>query len=115
MYKKKEWKEKRRGLANDKDCVDESTRGVEKYIKKGKERIFRAANNSIDNVRTNRKTTTRKLKWEEKYLYWYFKRQTGEITHKKTGKYWQKGNQWKESESLLIAAQNTLQGLIILR
>ena len=42
-------------------------------FKKSKERLIKAANNSIGNKYTVRKTTkTRKQKWEEKQLYRHF-------------------------------------------
>ena len=56
---------------------------------------------------SDRKTTKmRKQKWDEKQLYRYFKRQTGEISHEKTRMCIQKGNFWREIETLLITAQN---------
>ena len=47
-----------------------------------------------------------KHKWEEKQLYEYFKRQTGEISHKKIWTWLRKGNLKSENKSLLIAVQN---------
>ena len=47
-----------------------------------------------------------KQKWEEKQLYWNFKLQTSEISHEKTWTWLRKGNLKRETESLLIAAQN---------
>ena len=64
------------------DYVEASIQGVEDYIKKSKEKLIKAAKNSIGNVSTNRKTTkTKKHKWEEKQLKGYFKWQTGKIKH----------------------------------
>ena len=66
-----------------------------------------AANNSRCNIWTNRKTTkTRKQSWGEKQLYGHFKRQIGEVAHKKTWTWLRRGNLKRETESLLIAAQN---------
>ena len=49
---------------------------------------------------------TRKQKWEEKQLYGRFKRLTSDISHEKIWTWLRKGNLKKETESLLIAAQN---------
>ena len=43
---------------------------------------------------------------EEKQLYRYFIQQTSEISHEKTWTWLRKGNLKRETESLLIAAQN---------
>ena len=67
-----------------------NSQGVKK--RKKERRLITAANdNCIGNINIDRKTTkARKQKWEEKELYRYFKRQTGEIKHEKTSQ--QKGN-----------------------
>ena len=54
----------------------------------------------------NRMTTIRKQKWEEKQLYGRFKQLINNISHKKTWTWLRKGNFKRETESLLIAAQN---------
>ena len=54
----------------------------------------------------NKKTTTRKQKWEEKQLYGRFKRLINNISHQNTWTWLRKGNLIRETESLLIAAQN---------
>ena len=69
------------GLANIEDSVYTSIQGLEDYIKKSKERPRTAASNSIDNIRINRTTITKKQKWEENQLDEYYKRWTGEISH----------------------------------
>ena len=51
-------------------------------------------------------TITRKQKWEEKQLYGCFKRLINNISHEKTWTWQRKGNFKRETESLLIAAQN---------
>ena len=67
-------KEGGRGLTSSEDCIDSSTQGFEDNIKKSKERLITAANNSISNINTDRITTkTRKQKCEEKQLYGLFK------------------------------------------
>ena len=50
--------------------------------------------------------TTRKQKLEEKQLYGCFKRLINNISHQKTWTWLRKGNLKKETESLLIAAQD---------
>ena len=54
----------------------------------------------------NRKKITRKQKWEGKQLYGWFKRLINTISHEKTWTWLRKGNFKRETESLLIAAQN---------
>ena len=51
-------------------------------------------------------TITRKQKWEEKQLYGRFKRLISNISHKKTLMWLRKGRFKRETESLLIAAQD---------
>ena len=57
-------------------------------------------------MRTRATTITRKKKWEEKQLYGHFKWLTSDISHEKTWTWLRKGNLKRETESLLIAAQN---------
>ena len=52
-------------------------------------------------------TTTRKQKWEEKQLYGRFKRLINNISHQKNWAWLRKGNLKRETESLLIAAQDS--------
>ena len=51
-------------------------------------------------------TITRKQKWEGKQLYGRFKGLINNISHDKTWTWLRKGNLMRETESLLIAAQN---------
>ena len=51
-------------------------------------------------------TITRKQKWEEKQLHGRLKRLTNNISNEKTWTWLRKGNFKRETESLLIAAQN---------
>ena len=51
-------------------------------------------------------TITRKQKWEEKQLYWHFKRLINDISNEKTWMWLRKGNFKRETESLIISAQN---------
>ena len=50
---------------------------------------------------------TRKQKWEEKQLYRHFKWLTSDISHKKMWMWLKKGNLKRETESLIIAVQNS--------
>ena len=50
--------------------------------------------------------TTRKQKWEKKQLYGRFKRLINNILHQKTWTWLRKGNLKRETEYLLIAAQD---------
>ena len=62
-----------RGFASIENCVDASMRALEDDIKKSKEKLITANSNSIDNIRINRITITRKQKWrKKKQLYGYF-------------------------------------------
>ena len=76
------------------------------YTEKSRGRLITATRNTADNTRTNRTTITRKQKWEEKQLYESFKRLINNISHEKTWTWLRKGNLNKETESLLITAQN---------
>ena len=51
-------------------------------------------------------TITRKQKWEGKQIYGCFKRLINNMSHDKTGIWLRKGKFKRETESLLIAAQN---------
>ena len=54
----------------------------------------------------NRMTITRKKKWEGKQLYGHFKQLVNNISHDKNLDMAKKRNFMRETESLLIAAQN---------
>ena len=74
-------KEGGRGFTSIEDDVDATIQQLEDYIKKCGGRLITATRNNTDNTRINIRKITRKQKWEEKQLYWYFKRQTSEISH----------------------------------
>ena len=80
-------KEGRRGLTSIEDNIDASIQRLEDYT--GKHEAIR---NDTDNTMNNRKTTTRKQKWEEKQLYGRFKRLINNILHEKTRTWLRKGN-----------------------
>ena len=99
-------KEGGRELANMEDSVDASIQRLEDYIGKHEKELITAIRNNTDNTIDNRQTITRKQKWEEKQLYGRFKRLINNISHDKTWTWLRKGNFKRETESLLMAAQN---------
>ena len=62
--------------------------------------------NNTDITVDNRMSIARKQKWEGKQLYGRFKRLMNNISHDKTWTWLRKGNIERETESLLITAQN---------
>ena len=68
--------------------------------------LITATRHETENTMNNRMTITRKQKWEGKQLYGRFKRLINDISHDKTWTWLRKGNFKRETESLLIAAQN---------
>ena len=99
-------KEGGRGLASIEYSVDASIQRLEDFIQKHDEGLITAIRNDIDNTVDNRMTITRKQKWEGKQLYGRFKRLINNISHDKTWTWLRKGNFKRETESLLIEAQN---------
>ena len=95
-------KEGGRGLAS---IEDASIQQLEDYIGKHEREIITAIRNDTDTTIDDRMTTTRKQKWEEKQLHGRFKRLINNISHQKTWTWLRKGNLKRETESLLIAAQ----------
>ena len=102
-------KEGGRGLASIQDSVEATTKRLhEKY----RARLIVATRNNTENTSINRTKITSKQKYEEKQLYWHFKRQRSEISHEKTWTWLRKANLKRETESLLIAAQNNVKTTI---
>ena len=66
-----------------------------------------ALKNDKDSTRDNRKTMTRKQKWERKQLCWRFKRLISNISHDKTWTWLKKGSFMRETESFLIQHKTT--------
>ena len=100
-------KEGGRGLASIEDSVDTSIQRLEDYIQKHERGLITATRNNTDNTIDNRMTKTRKQKWEGKQLCGRFKQLINNISHDKTWTWLRKGNFKRETESLLIAAQNS--------
>ena len=95
-------KEGGRGLASIEDSVDESRRRLEDYIEKGGGRLITATRKNTENQqnRNNQKTEVGRKTTHFKWL-------TSDISHEKTWTWLRKGNHKRETESLLIAAQNS--------
>ena len=100
------WKEGGTGLASIEDTVDALIQRLEDYIEKHERGLITALRNDTDNTINERMITTRKQKWEGKQLYGRFKHQVNNIPHQKTWTWPRKGNLKRETESLLIAAQD---------
>ena len=100
-------KEGGRGLLSIENSVDASIR-LEDYIEKHEGGLITATGNDTDNTMDKRTTMTWKQKWEEKQLYGRFKRIINNISHEKTWTWLRKGNFKRETESLLIVAQNNV-------
>ena len=100
-------KEGGRGIVGIEDSVDTSIQRLEDYIEKNRRGLLTATRNNTDNTIDNRMTKTRKQKWEEKQHHERFKRLMNNISHDKTWTWLRKGNFKRETESLLMAAQNS--------
>ena len=98
-------KEGRKGPDSIENSVDASIQQLEDYIEKHKGLII-ANKSDTDNTMTHRMTITKKQKWEEKQLYGRFKRLINNISHGKTWTWIRKGKFKRETEFLLIVAQN---------
>ena len=100
-------KEGGRGLASIEDSVDTSIQRLEDYIEKYEGGLITAIRNFTDNTIDNRMTKTRKQKWEDKQIHGRFKRLINNISRHKTWTWLKKGNFKTETESVLMAAQNS--------
>ena len=79
---------------------------LENYIQKHEGGLITATRHETENTMNNTMTIIRKQKWEGKQLYGRFKRLINNISHDKTWTWLRKGNFKRETESLLIAAQD---------
>ena len=100
-------KEGGRGLNSIEDSVDTSIQRLVDYIEKHERGLITDNRNKMDNTIDNRMTKTRKQKWEEKQLHERFKRLINNISHEKAWTWLRKGNSKRETESLLMVAQNS--------
>ena len=94
-----------RGLISMEDSVDASILRLEDYIEKHERGLITAIRNEADNTMDNRMTLSRQQKYEVKQLVGCFK-QLINISREKTWTWLKKENFKRETESLLIAAQN---------
>ena len=99
-------KEGGKGFASIEDSVDASIQWLEDYIEKHIGGLMTAIRNDTEHTMDNRMTINRKQKREEKQLYGRFKRLINNISHDKTWTWLRKGNFKRETEALLITAQN---------
>ena len=95
-----------RGLASIEDSMKILTQRLEDYIEKYGGRLIAATRNNTNDTRTSGMIITRKQKWKEKELYGHFKWLTSDISYEKTWMWLRKRNLKRETEFLLIAAQN---------
>ena len=100
-------KEGGRGLASIEKSVEASIQRLKDYIQKHKGGLTTATRNETENTMKNRITITKKQKWGGKQLYGRFKRLINNISHDKTWTRLRKGKVKRETESLLIAAQDS--------
>ena len=100
-------KEGGRGLARIEDSFDTSMQRLEDYIEKHERVLITAIRNITNNTIDKRMTKTRKQKWEGKQLHRGFKRLINNISRDKTGTGLRKENFKRETEFLLMAAQNS--------
>ena len=99
-------KEEGRRLTNIEDSVEPSIQWLEDYIEKRGRKVITATRNNNINMRSNGPEITKKQKWEEKQLYGHFQRLINDISLEKMWTWLWKGNFNRETESLLITAQN---------
>ena len=100
-------KEGGRALANIEDSVDTYIQRLKDYIEKYERGLIITIRNNTDNTIDNRMTKTRKQKREGKQLHGRFKWLINNISHDKIWTWIRKGNFKRETESLLMAAQNS--------
>ena len=100
-------KERGRTLASIEDSVDTSIQRLKDSIEKHERGLITAIGNNTNNTIDNRMTKTRKQKWEGKQLHGRFKQVINNISHDKTWTWLRKGNFKRETESLLMAGQNS--------
>ena len=105
-------KEGGRGLISIEDCVELAIRGLEVYVHGSEERLIQAARgDKIDgleaaNVLKRSKKEKRLEDREEEVLHGQYLRQTKELRSDQCWAWLQKGNLKRETEILIVAAQN---------
>ncbi|XP_072169448.1 uncharacterized protein [Diadema setosum] len=106
-------KEGGRGLVSASDCVEMEQISLNNYINSSEEKLLRAVLvesgnnvNAIDPLTfKSQKRTERSAKWREKQLHGQFCRETENISSNDTWLWLKKGELKKETEGLIIAAQ----------
>jgi len=105
-------KEGGRGLISIEDCVELAIRGLDVYVHGNEERLIQAARgDKVDgleaaSVLKKSKKEKRLQDWEEKALHGQYLRQTKEVRSEQSWVWLQKGDLKRETESLIVAAQN---------
>ena len=105
-------KEVERGLMSIKDCVELAIRGLDEYIHGSEERSIQAARgDKIDgleaaSVLKRSKKEKRLEDWKEKVLHGQYLRETKEVRSDQCWAWLQNGDLKRETESLIVAAQN---------
>ena len=105
-------KEGGRGLISTEDCVELAIKGLDVYVHGCEERLIEAARGEeIDCLEAASvlKTSKKEKKledWEEKVLHGRYLRQTKEVRRDQCWARLQNGDLNKETESLIVAAQN---------
>ena len=101
-----------RGLIAIEDCVELAVRGLEVYIYGSEERLLHAARGDREDgleaasVLKKAKKQKRLEDWEDKALHGQYLRQTKEVRSEESGVWLQNGDLKRETESLIVAAQN---------
>ena len=94
------------------DCVELAIRGLEVYVHGSVERLIQAARgDKIDgseaaSVLKRSKKEKRLENWEKKVLHCQYLRQTKDVRSDQCWAWLQNGNLKRESQSLIVAAQN---------
>ena len=94
------------------DCVELAIRGLEVYVDGSEDRLIQAARgDKIDGLEAasvlKRSNKEKRLEdWEEKVLHGQYLRQTKEVRSDQCWAWLQNGNLKRETESLIVAAQN---------
>ena len=105
-------KEGERGLMSIEDCVELAIRGLVVYVHGSEERLIQAARGyKIDvleaaSVLKRSKKEKRLEDWEDKALHGQYSRQTKELRSDQCWAWLQNGDLKRETESLIVAAQN---------
>ena len=105
-------KEGGRGLISIEDCVELAIRGLEVCVHGSEERLIQAARgDKIDGLEAasvlKRSNKEKRLEdWEKKVLHGQYFRQTKEVRSDQCWAWLQNGDSKRETESLIVAAQN---------